>query len=83
MRNDIDVEQELDNRAFALQRDLLMWRLARMHGLPHEEKRKRCLESLSKLHDLLIRVEILLTDGQEEEHQQQSKDGVDCVLKTT
>ena len=63
MRSDTDIERELDNLAFALQRNLLMLRLARMHGLPDEEKRKRCLESRSKLHDLLTEIEAFLIDG--------------------
>jgi hypothetical protein len=65
MKSDMSLEWELDNRTFALQRDLLMWRLARMQGLPAEEKQKRCLEQLSHLYDLLPRIEALLRDRQE------------------
>ena len=77
MRSDTDLERELDNLAFALQRDLLMLRLARMHGLPEEEKRKRGLESLSKLRDLLTEMEAFLIDGQEERQQQRRKSEAD------
>ena len=65
MRSDADLERELDNRTFALQRDLLLWRLAREHGLPDEEKRKRCLEQLRHLGDLLAEIEAFLRDQQE------------------
>jgi hypothetical protein len=64
MRNDADLEQEMDNLAFAAQRDLLLLRLARMQSLPDEEKRKRCLASLSKLRNLLTEMEACLRDGQ-------------------
>ncbi len=83
MRSEVDFERELDNRAFALQRDVLMWRLARMHGLSHEEKQKRCLESLSRLRDLLTELEVFLTDGQEGRHLQRGKNGTNGVLHTT
>ena len=64
MRTEADFERELDNRAFALQCDVLRWRLARRHSFPQEEQRKRCLESLSELRDLLTQLEGFLTDGQ-------------------
>ena len=79
MRSEVDFERELDNRAFALQRGVLMWRLARMHGLSHEEKRKHCLESLSSLRNLLKELEVFLTDGQGGDYQRLLKNGVDCV----
>jgi hypothetical protein len=79
MRTDAELEQEMDNLAFATQRDLLMLRLARMHSLPDEEKRKRCLESLSKLRDLLTEIEAFLIDGQEGVHQQRRKSEADCT----
>jgi hypothetical protein len=78
MRNEVDFERELDDRAFALQRDMVMWRLARMHGFPQEERRKRCLESLSSLRDLLAELAVLLTDGQEGADPL-CKNGADCV----
>jgi hypothetical protein len=65
MRSDANFERELDNRTFALQRDLLLWRLARLHGLPDEEKRKRCLEQLGPLCELLAEIEAFLRDQQE------------------
>ena len=65
MRSEANLERELDNRTFALQRDLLLWRLARVHGLPDEEKRKRCLEQLRLLCDLLAEIEAFLRDQQE------------------
>jgi hypothetical protein len=83
MRTEADFERELDNRAFALQCDVLRWRLACRHSLPHEEQRKRCLESLRELRDLLTQLEGFLTDGQEGRHQQRCKNGADCVLHTT
>jgi hypothetical protein len=60
LRSDIDLERELDNRAFALQRDLFLWRLAQLHDSPGEEKRKRCLEQLNQLRDLLAEMEAFL-----------------------
>jgi hypothetical protein len=66
IKSDANLERELDNRTYALQRDLLVLRLARMHGLPHEEKRKRCLEQLRHLGDLLTEIEASLRDQQEE-----------------
>jgi hypothetical protein len=78
MRSEGDLERELDDRAFALQRDLLMWRLARIHGLAQEERRTRCLESPSRLRDLLTELEAFLTDGQEGADQRY-KNGADCV----
>jgi hypothetical protein len=63
LRNDANLEQEMDNLAFAAQRDLLLLRLARMQSLPDEEKRKRCLASLSKLRDLLTEIEAFLNEG--------------------
>jgi hypothetical protein len=66
MRSDANFEQELDNRTYALERDLLVWRLARMHGLPDAEKRKRCLERLHHLGDLLTEIEAFLIDHHEE-----------------
>jgi hypothetical protein len=61
-KSDVDLEQELDTLTYAVQRDWLLLRLARMHGLPHEEKRKRCLEQLEKLHLLLTEMTTFLTD---------------------
>ena len=78
MRSEGDLERELDDQTFALQRDLVMWRLERMHGLPHEEQRKRCLASLRRLRDLLTELEVLLTVGQEGADQR-CKNGADCV----
>jgi hypothetical protein len=66
MRSEANLERELDNRTYALQRDLLVLRLARLHGLPHEERRKRCLEQLRYLSDLLTELEAFLKDEQEE-----------------
>ncbi len=65
MRSEANFERELDNRTYALQRDLLLWRLARLHGLPTEEKRKRCLEQLRPLGELLAEIEAILRDQQE------------------
>jgi hypothetical protein len=65
MRSDEGLERELDNLTFALQRDLLVWRLARLHDLPNEEKWKRCLEQLHQLRDLLTEIEAFLIDEQE------------------
>ncbi len=65
MKRGVNLEQELDNWTFALQRDLLMWRLARLQGLPSEEKRKRCFEQLRHLRDLLAEIETFLRDRQE------------------
>jgi hypothetical protein len=79
MRSERDFERELDNRAFALQRDVLTWRLARMHGLSHEEKRHQCLESLRRLRDLLTELEVFLTDRQEGAGQRLLKNGADSV----
>jgi flagellin-specific chaperone FliS len=79
MRSEADVERELDDQTFALQRDVVIWRLARMYGLSDEEKRKRCLESLSKLRDLLTELEVFLTDEQEGEHHLPCENGADCV----
>ncbi len=79
MRNKVDFERELDNRAFALQRDVLMWRLASQYGLSQEEKRYRCLESLRSLRGLLTELEVFLTDGQEGEDQQLLKNGANHV----
>jgi len=79
MRSDIDFERELDNLSFAMQRDLLMLRLAHMHSLADEEKRKHCLESLSKLRDLLTAIEAFLIDGQEGGQQQGGKSEADCT----
>src|SRR5437764_11198242 len=70
MRSDADFERELDNLSFAAQRDLLMLRLAHMYSLTSEGRRERCLESLSKLRDLLTEIETFLIDGQEEGQQQ-------------
>jgi hypothetical protein len=50
-----------------------------MYGLSDEEKRKRCLESLSKLRDLLTELEVFLTDEQEGEHHLLCENGADCV----
>jgi hypothetical protein len=66
MRSAANFERELDNRTYALQRDLLLWRLARLHGLPDEEKRTRCLAQLRHLVDLLTEIEAFLSDQQEE-----------------
>ena len=66
MRSDADFEQELDNLSFAAQRDLLMLRLAHMYSLTSEGRRERCLESLSKLRNLLTEIETFLIDGQED-----------------
>ena len=60
VKRDVDLEQELDTLTYAVQRDWLLLRLARMHGLPHEEKRKRCLEQLEKLHLLLTEMTTFL-----------------------
>jgi hypothetical protein len=79
MRKEVDFERELDDRAFALQRDVLMWRLASQYGLSQEEKRYRCLESLRSLRDLLTELEAFLTDGQEGGDQQLLKNRADCV----
>jgi hypothetical protein len=79
MRSEVDVERELDKRAFALQRDVLMWRLARTHGFSQEEKRHHCLESLRRLRDVLTELEVFLTDGQEGADQRLLKNGADCV----
>jgi hypothetical protein len=79
MRSEADFERELDNSVFALQCDVLMWRLARMYGLSYEEKRKRCLESLGKFRDVLTELEVFLTDGQEGGQQRLLKNGADCV----
>jgi hypothetical protein len=79
MRSEVDVERELDNRAFALQRDVLMWRLAHTHGLSQEEKRHQCLESLRRLRDVLTELEVFLTDGQEGGDRRLLKNGADCV----
>jgi hypothetical protein len=79
MRSEADVERELDDRTFALQRDVVMWRLACRYGLSHEEQRKRCLESLSKLRDLFTELEVFLTDEQEGEDQLLHKNGADCA----
>jgi hypothetical protein len=79
MRSEVDVERELDDQTFTLQRDVVIWRLARMYGLSHEEKRKQCLESLSKLRELLTECEVFLTDEQEGEHQLLCGNGADCV----
>ena len=65
MKRDIDLEQELDTLTYAVQRDWLLLRLARMHSLPSEEKRKRCLEQLEKLHLLLTEMTTFLTDKSE------------------
>jgi hypothetical protein len=62
VKSDVDFEQELDTLTYALQRDWLLLRLTRMHGLPDEEKRKRCLEQLEKLHVLLTQMKASLTD---------------------
>ncbi len=62
MRNEVDVERELDNAMFSLQRDVLMWRLAGKYGFLQEEQRKQCLESLSKLRDLFTELEGFLTE---------------------
>ena len=58
MRSGIDFERELDNLAFALQRDLLLLRLARMRHEPEEEKQKRCLIQLDTLRALLTQIEV-------------------------
>ncbi len=79
MRSDADFEQELDNLSFAVQRDLLMLRLAHMYSLTSEGRRERCLESLSKLRDLLTEIETFLIDGQEGGHQQRRKNETDCT----
>lgn len=67
MRSEADMERELDNLTFALQRDLLMLRLTQMHHLPDEEKRRRCLGQLNKLRALLAEIEASLTNRQEGE----------------
>ena len=79
MRNKVDVERELDDRAFALQCDVLMWRLASQYGLSQEEKRQRCLESLKSLRGLLTELEGFLTDGQEGEDQRLLTNGANHV----
>ena len=79
MRSDADFERELDNLSFAVQRDLLMLRLAHMYSLTREGRRERCLESLSKLRDLLTEIETFLIDGQEGEQQQRRKSETDCT----
>jgi hypothetical protein len=57
MQRDADLEQELDTRTYALQRDLLLLRLARLHHLPTQEKQARCLEQLTQLRALLTEIE--------------------------
>jgi hypothetical protein len=79
MRNEVDFERKLDNRVFALQRDVLMWRLASQYGFSQEEMRHGCLESLRSLRGLLTELEVFLTDGQEGGDQQLLKNGADCV----
>lgn len=79
MRSDADFERELDNLSFAAQRDLLMLRLADMYSLTSEGRRERCLESLSKLRDLLTEIEAFLLDGQEGGLQQRRKSKADCT----
>jgi hypothetical protein len=81
MRSEADLERELDNLTFALQRDLLMLRLARQHHLPDEEKRTRSLEQLSKLRDLLTEIEALLTARQGAGPVQAPGRETDCVTR--
>ena len=81
MRSNADFERELDNLSFAMQRDLLMLRLAHMYSLTREGRRERCLESLSKLRDLLSEIQTFLIDGQEGGQQQGRKSEADCTLR--
>jgi hypothetical protein len=62
LKSAVDLEQQLDTLTYAVRRDWLLLRLARMHGLPDEEKRKRCLEHLDQLHGLLTQMKASLTD---------------------
>ena len=80
MRSDTEFEQELDNLSFAVQRDLLILRLAHLHSLASEGKRERCLTSLNKLRDLLTEIETFLIDGQEGGQQQRRKSEANCAL---
>ncbi len=79
MRSDTEFEQELDNLSFAVQRDLLILRLAHLHSLACEGKRERCLASLNKLRDLLTEIETFLIDGQEGGQQQRGKSEANCT----
>jgi hypothetical protein len=81
MRSDADFERELDNLSFAAQRDLLMLRLAHVYNLTSEGRRERCLESLSKLRDLLTEIEAFLIDGREGRQQQGMKSEADRALR--
>jgi hypothetical protein len=81
MRSEADLERELDNLTFALQRDLLMLRLARQHHVSSEEKRTRSLEQLSKLRDLLTEIEAFLTAGQGGGQPQAPGSETDCVTR--
>jgi hypothetical protein len=81
MMSDADFERELDNLSFAAQRDLLMLRLAHVYNLTSEGRRERCLESLSKLRDLLTEIEAFLIDGREGRQQQGMKSEADRALR--